>query len=126
MPRIVAIACLFFAWLCANSALWDAMQVVAWGRMFAGNAESMSFSAALKETFNPAKPCKMCLRVAQAKSTAQKQLPPDSERDAGKFLLAIHTPAVLVFAHDPGDWLAGSPARIPLRTEPVPVPPPRV
>ena len=50
-----AITFLLFAWICANGALLDVVQVFAWGKMFSGYAKSMSVSAALKETFDPAR-----------------------------------------------------------------------
>jgi hypothetical protein len=73
--RTVAITSLLFAWLCANGALLDAVQVFAWGKMFAENARSQPLGAALRATFDPAKPCQFCLGVAAAKETAKQQLP---------------------------------------------------
>jgi hypothetical protein len=58
--RVVAIFSLVIAWLCANGAVWDAMQIAAWGRMFAGYSETMGFSQALRETLDPAKPSENC------------------------------------------------------------------
>ena len=55
------------AWLCANGALLDLVQVFAWSRMFAGYTQTMTVGAALRETFDPAKPCELCLGVADAK-----------------------------------------------------------
>ena len=37
MRKNLAITSLLFAWLCANGALLDAVQVFAWGKMFAEN-----------------------------------------------------------------------------------------
>jgi len=123
--RILATAALVFAWLCANGALLDALQVVAWGRMFAGYTETMTVSAALRETFNPAKPCALCRRVAKAKEAAHQQLPAAGDQSAPKFVLALHTPAAPVFANDPGEWIERPSMKVCQRTEPVPVPPPR-
>lgn len=126
MRRIVATASLVLAWLCANGAMLDALQVVAWGRMFAGYSETMTVSAALRETFNPAKTCPMCKSVAKAKATAQQQMPATSESSAPKFVLVLETPEPPVFASDPDEWIASPSMTVCQRTDPVPVPPPRV
>lgn len=104
----------------------DAVQVLAWGRMFAGYATTMDVAAALQKTFDPAKPCRMCLSVAAAKRTAREQLPQNVERSAEKLVLAVHRPAPLVFVPDPGEWPATSAHFAPSRVDPVPLPPPRV
>jgi hypothetical protein len=126
VTRLVATASLVFAWLCANGALLDAVQVVAWGKMFAGYAETMSVSAALRETFDPAKPCSLCKHVAKVKESVQQQLPAPSDDAAPKFVLTLHAPEPPIFANDPGEWIASPSLRVCLRTEPVPLPPPRV
>jgi hypothetical protein len=123
--RHFAIVSLCFAWVCANGAIWDAAQLVAWGKMFTGYAQTMSVTAALRETFDPAKPCEMCLGVATAKETARQQLPQAVERSAEKLFLALHTPAPIVFEHSPDPWPAALASAAPRRTESVPVPPPR-
>ena len=124
--RRLAIPCLLLAWLCANGAVWDALQVVAWTRMFANNTQTMTMSAAWRETFDGSKPCEMCLGVAKAKETAQKQLPPPGERTEIKFVLAIESVDVPVFVNLPGRWTRVAAVTHPERTDPVPVPPPRV
>jgi hypothetical protein len=123
----LSIASLLLAWLCANGALLDAVQVFAWGKMFAGYTGTMSVTAALRATFDPAKPCELCVTVAAAKDTAQKQLPSQVERAAAdKLLLALHSVARPVFVSPPADWPAALASAAPSRTEPVPLPPPRV
>jgi hypothetical protein len=124
-PRL-AIIPLCLAWLCANGALWDVMQCIAWGKMFAGYTETMSVAQALRETFDPAKPCDMCGSIAQAKDTAKEQLPGVEQRAAAKFVLALHTPETAVFSAEPGAWLPASMPSLMERTDPVPLPPPRV
>jgi hypothetical protein len=126
MRKKTALFALLFAWLCANGALLDAVQVLAWVKMFAGYSSSMSAAAALEKTFDPAKPCKMCLQVAAAKKAAQQQLPQTVERSSEKLTLAIHRSPPIIFDHLAMTWPA-APARVaPSRTEAVPVPPPRV
>ena len=127
MRKNVAIASLLFAWLCANGALLDAVQVFAWGKMFAENARTQPLAAALRATFDPAKPCELCRTVAAAKDTAARELPTAVERTgADKLLLALHTPARPIFVSPAADWPATLASVPPSRTEPVPLPPPRV
>jgi len=118
---------LLFAWLCANGALLDAVQVFAWGKMFAENARTLPLGAALRATFDPAQPCALCLGVAAAKATAARELPSSVERPAAeKFLLALHSPARPFFLSSSADWPVTLASVTPSRTEPVPLPPPRV
>ena len=126
MPRRVAIASLLFAWICANGALWDAVQVFAWARMFAGYTQTMTLADAARETLDPAKPCEICVQVAKAKETERRQVPQTVERSAKKLVLACEAPVKFLFEIAPPEWRE-APARVALvRTEPVPVPPPRV
>ncbi len=122
----IAIFSLLLAWLCANGALLDTAQVFALARMFAGYSGSMDATAALRETFNPAKPCKLCHGIAKAKQTAREQLPSSVERSGEKILLALHSPTPIVFVAAPADWPTTLASVAPSRTEAVPVPPPRV
>jgi hypothetical protein len=125
LRRRLATFSLLFAWVCANGAIWDAVQVFAWGKMFAGYSQAMSVPAALRATFDPAKPCEMCMGVATAKETAKQQLPQSVERSTEKLLLAIHAPAAILFEQSGADWPANVAGVGPLRSELVPVPPPR-
>jgi hypothetical protein len=124
--RTLAFPCLLLAWLCANGAVWDALQVVAWTRMFANYTQTMPMSAAWRETFDGSKPCAMCRGVAKAKETAQKQLPPPAEQGEIKFVLALESFDAPVFVNNPGRWTRVAAGTHPERTDPVPLPPPRV
>ncbi len=126
MRKKFSITCLLFAWLCANGALLDAVQVFAWGKMFAENARALPLGEALAATFDPAKPCEMCLGVAAAKETARQQLPGSVEK-AGqeKLVLALHAATRPVFLSSSADWPVTLASVPPSRTDPVPVPPPR-
>lgn len=126
MRRKISTACLLFAWLCANGAIWDVMQVFAWTKMFTGYAQNMAVAAALKETFDPNKPCELCTTVAKAKEQEQKQLPPQIERGADKLVLATHANTPVVFHRPAHDWPGLSHEAGMSRTDPVPLPPPRV
>ena len=126
LRRRLATFSLLFAWVCANGAIWDAVQVFAWGKMFAGYSQAMSVPAALRATFDPASACEMCLGVASAKETAKQQQPQTVDRSAEKLVLAIHSPAGIVFEKSPVTWPAAFASEAPMRSESVPVPPPRV
>jgi hypothetical protein len=122
----VAQLSLLLAWICANGAIWDAVQVFAWSKMFVGYTSTMTVPAALRETFDPSKPCDMCLGVASARETAKQQLPQSVEHSTEKLLLALHTSASVVFNTTPGDWPVTLSREAESRSESVPVPPPRV
>ncbi len=127
MRRTLAITSLLFAWLCANGALLDAVQVFAWGKMFAENARTQPLGAALRATFDPAKPCEFCLGVAAAKETAQQQLPGSVDHaSTEKLVLALHLSTRPFFVAPSADWPVTLASVPPSRTEPVPLPPPRV
>lgn len=126
MRQRFATAALVIAWLCANGAVWDALQLAAWGKMFANYSATMSVTQALKETFDPAKPCDMCVGIVKAKGETKENLPATEQQQTAKFVLAIHTVDSPVFANDMGDWLPAPSMRLAERTDPVPLQPPRV
>ena len=126
MKKKLAISCLLFAWICANGALLDAVQVVAWGKMFSGYAKNMSVTAALKETFDPTKPCEMCIGVATAKDDLeQKNLPATTEQNSGKLVLALSASSAFVLVDVADAWPFDRARVVPNRSDSVPVPPPR-
>jgi hypothetical protein len=123
----LSITCLLFAWLCANGALLDAVQVFAWGKMFSENLQTMRVITAFQATFDPGRACHLCVSVATAKDTAREQLPGSVERASGeKLVLALHATPPPVFLSPSADWPATLASVPPSRTEPVPLPPPRV
>ena len=123
--RAFPTACLLFAWLCANGAVWDVVQVFAWARMFTGYAQTMTVTTALEETFDTDKPCEICRTVSKAKETARQQTPQTVERSAERILLACEPPVRVVIEAPRSEWPEPFIAHAPLRTERVPVPPPR-
>ena len=127
MRRRLAIFFLVTAWLCASGVLWDMVQVVAWGRMFAGYAREANVATALRETFDPRRPCPICRAVSQARDTAQRQLPQDQNSNPALqkmvFLPEAESgPIVLAVVSDRAEM---TPARALTRPVEVPVPPPR-
>lgn len=127
MRRAVSITCLVIAWLCANGAPWDALQVVAWGRMFAQYVTGTDAMHALEKTFDVNHPCALCNAVTAAKDTARSQLPRDAALgDGGEKLLFVSdaAPSVLPSAR-PFAWPHPAADEGGMRDETVPVPPPR-
>jgi hypothetical protein len=123
----LAITSLLFAWLCANGALLEAVQVFAWGKMFSENLQTMRVATALRATFDPARACEFCLGVAAAKETAKQQLPGSVDQPSTeKLVLALHSSARPFFLSPSADWPVTLASVPPSRTEPVPLPPPRV
>jgi len=125
--RKISISCLVLAWLCANGALWDAVQVVAWGRMFSEFSGRMNSVRALEKTFDGTEPCALCMAVHKAKDAANDQLPRDAVPGGTTeklLLVAGDTPVIVVTAPDLA-WPGGVNAAGPARAEAVPVPPPR-
>ncbi len=126
MHRAFPTACLLFAWLCANGAVWDVVQACAWARMFTGYAQTLSVCDALRETFDPAKPCDLCRTVQKAQDAQREQAPVDAAfGTVEKILLTSDVPAPLVLTPPIREWPAAVAWKICARTERVPVPPPR-
>lgn len=126
MRRGFAIVSLCFAWICANGAIWDAVQVLAWGRMFAGYTQTASFLDALRDTFDTSKPCAICRTVSNAKAGDHRpELPAPSGSAPGKIILATESPVTWVTSTPQITWPEAKSIRLRARTEPVPVRPPR-
>ena len=128
MRRAFPTACLLFAWLCANGALWNVVQVVAWAKMFHDYSATMPTAEALELTFDASKPCKLCCIAKSAEETARKQLPREAVLGGGVeklLLIAECTPAVVVPVPD-FNWPGVTDDTGLIRKEAVPVPPPRV
>lgn len=92
MRRLLSVACLLLAWLCATGALLDVTQVLAWTRMFVGYACTMSPGQAISQTFDSGQPCEICLAVQKARETGRKQ-PPAATAAAAKQIVLICQPA---------------------------------
>lgn len=116
---------LLSAWLLATGVHWDAIQVVAWGRMFADNARTLPGLAALRQTFDPQKMCGMCCAVQEAKREQRDAVA--AGQGEGKAPLVIQPVASVIVAAPAGrPWTvreSGIPA---VERDAPPVPPPRV
>lgn len=128
MRRNLSIGCLLFAWLCANGALWNTVQVVAWAKMFLDYSETMTAVEALEMTFDASKPCKLCCLARSAEDTARKQLPSEAVLGGGseKLLLMVECVPTVVVPGPDFIWPSVTDDTGLIRKEAVPVPPPRV
>ena len=126
MRRTISTTCLLLAWLCANGAVWNVVQAVAWAKMFHDYSQVMPAAEALALTFDGSAPCDMCL-IAQGGQDAARQLPTEAALGggAGKIvLIADHAPAPVLVAPDIA-WPGLVHEAGLTRTGAVPVPPPR-
>lgn len=127
MRRKISIGLLLIAWLCAQGAIWNMVQVVGWAKMYHDFSQVMPIAQALRLTFDGSAPCDLCKLAQGGQETAkQTQLPDKSDSGSQKLLLiseGIPSPVLIapLFA-----WAGAAKRPCPSRTEPVPVPPPRV
>jgi hypothetical protein len=124
MRRSLSAAWLLFAWLCANGMLLDVAQMIAWSRMFTGYVHSMPVAEALRETFDPAKPCRWCCAVQRARAASRKQTPAPSPEPI-KLVLFCERAGEFVPPAAAGDAMESEPAAGTSWRDPVPVPPPK-
>ena len=103
----------------------DTVQVFAWTRMFAGYSRELPLASALRATFDPARPCELCLAVAKAKAAEQPAAPTVPVRAGEKLVLACAVRPVIVFAGARESWPEAGPQRAATWVKPVPVRPPR-
>jgi hypothetical protein len=119
---------LLFAWLCASGGLLDIAQVFAWSRMYAGYAQTMSAGEALTETFDPAKPCELCVAVLKARGASDDSAKTPAALasvEIEKVVMIAQCAASAMFAPDFEAWPVARHALADTRVDPVPVPPPR-
>ncbi len=118
---------LLFAWLCASGGLLDVAQVFAWTRMYAGYAQTMSAGEALTQTFDPAKPCELCVAVLKARGASDDsaKTPSMTSVEIEKVVLIAQCAAPAVLAPALEAWPVARHARADTRVDPVPTPPPR-
>lgn len=126
MRRLVAIFCLLFAWVCANDGVLDFLQVAAWGHMFAGYVKTMSVTAAVEQTFDLGKPCKLCMSVRKDLAKQQQSMPDEVSMSAGRMLLYWQCVQPVVPPGPRGHRMEYSVVRAVTRCDPVPYPPPKI
>lgn len=125
--RTLSTTCLLLAWLCANGAVWNVVQAVAWAKMYHEYAQVMPAAQALELTFDGSAPCDMCSIAQGAEDTARSQLPAEAALGGGmeKILLIADCPPAPVLAAPDFAWPGLVPEAGFTRTSAVPVPPPR-
>lgn len=123
--RRVATLSLLIAWLCANGGIWDGVQVLAWGRMFAANATTMSWSSALAATFDPAKRCEICEVVTSARAEVGSSAARPDADDRSKIVLTVVPVERTAFAPRSASYPKQEVIPGPQRRDPTPLPPPR-
>lgn len=125
MRRHLSLACLLLGWLCATGALLDVAQAFAWTRMFVGYTRTMSPGQAISRTFDPGKPCALCLAVQRARETSRKQLPAAPPVVAKQMVLICEPAETAAPPSSFCAWPESSGPRLPSWCPPVAVPPPR-
>lgn len=127
MRRALAISSLAFACLCGTGLLWDIVQVVAWGRMFAGYARNESVCAAVTDTFDAEHPCALCQAVTAARDLAEHETPAPTSpgRATERVLFLAENTFDVVPQAAAFQWPADSSRTWRQRADDVPVPPPR-
>lgn len=128
MRRKLSLGGLLFAWLCANGALWNVVQVVAWARMYHDYSQAMPAAQALRITLDGSAPCALCRITQQARDAAREQLPREAVPGGTTEKLLLVSEAVTPFVVSAPDfsWPEAGPGAGRTRTGSVPVPPPRV
>ena len=125
--RKLSLTCLLCAWFCANGVVWNVVQVVGWAKMFHDNAQVMTLSAAVEATFNGSAPCNFCHISQSAEENARQQLPHDVlGSSAEKFVLLCEVPVPAILVSFDSSWPGVADDTGLMRTEAVPVRPPRV
>ena len=123
MRRTVSIVSLCFAWLCANGALWNAVQVFAWGKMVHDYSQVMPLTKAIEKTFDGTASCEICVVVVDAKGQQTAQ---QVERANDKVFLACERPTAIVVSVPEFEWPGAIHRTGLIRTEPVALRPPRL
>jgi hypothetical protein len=103
----------------------DVAQAVAWTRMFAGYVGTESVAAAARDTFDPAKPCKLCLAVSAARDAACRHCPAATPPSMEKMVMIFQSTRTFVAAADKAIWPDTAHVCAPARTSDVPLPPPK-
>lgn len=124
MRQKLQLCVLLIAWFVATGSAWDLVQVFAWGRMFAGYAQTMTLTDAAESTFDADKPCQLCRAVAQAKQQQQSTLP---EGRADTKIILLFQPATPVVYLSPAreSWPRGDVIPVSAERGAPPCPPPR-
>ena len=125
MFKRVSSICLLVAWLCASGTLLDTIQAFAWARMFVNYARTMSIGEAAVQTFDPGKPCPICLAVRRAREAEPHQQSAVAPTSVVKTLLVPAQSELFVLPSIKPEWPDPAPVLMSSWHPRVPVPPPR-
>jgi hypothetical protein len=125
MSRRLPAISLFCAWLCASGAMLDVTQAFAWTRMFAGYARNESVVSAVKDTFDPGRPCALCRAVSKAREASNQHGPSVPSAGGDRMILISERPDRFVVLTDEKVWPEACSCCAAIRTGDVPVPPPK-
>ena len=125
MSRRLPAISLFCAWLCASGAMLDVTQVVAWTRMFVGYAKTETVAAAVKDTFDPCRPCSLCRAVCRAREASSQHSPAVPTAGGDRMILIFERPERYVALGVEQEWPEARSSSAVIRTGDVPVPPPK-
>lgn len=132
MPRKLALIFTLTAWLLATGTQWDAIQTIAWARMFIENVQSMPVDEALTRTFSPEGRCFLCNAVSAAKNEPDEHGSPIPEfptKPAAKVLLAFEAIPQWVDSlriDSRPAWMSRDHLLVSIARAAPPLPPPRV
>jgi hypothetical protein len=104
----------------------DVAQAVAWARMFTGYSGTESLVSAARDTFDPAKPCNLCLAVKAAREATRNQCPSDTAPAVEKVVLIIPDTGYFVGQSELKEWPDRALPPVPSRGDDVPLPPPKL
>jgi hypothetical protein len=125
MARRLPAISLLIAWLCASGATLDVAQVFAWARMFTGYAKTESVAAAVRDTFDPGRPCAICRAVSRAREAAGQRAPAVPPTGTDKMVLICERSNVFVAGPEKRAWPDSPRSCAVTHSGDVPVPPPR-
>ncbi len=125
MRRKLSLACLLLAWLCANGAIWNVVQVVAWAKMYGDYSRVMPAAQALRLTFDGSAPCDICKIARAGDNAARETQAPAALGASDKLLLVFQIAAPVVLTAPDFAWPGLVHETGLTRAESTPVPPPR-
>ena len=112
------------AWFLASGSQWDAVQVIAWARMFGENVRQLPLGEAVARTFSPEARCTLCAAVTEGKK--QGGTTPAPKFEERSLSICEPTPQILFAAAVVLGRLEVSHVVPGLARARPPVPPPRV
>lgn len=123
MRRSLQIFTILGSWLLATGMQWDALQIIAWGRMLAENSQEMTFAEAVDETFF-GEACALCRTADEGRRQEQQSSDLASARER-MLLLPFRAEQALVVPVGECGWSNKDNACVQQLRQKPPTPPPR-